>query len=190
MFLLTIPVVQQQYFIPYCVVITHWLFDLILVKSLFTETRISKVDQWDLMLSWCSVGFHQQIQVRTGYGQVTRVSQKSVNKTRFTLYSHWYLTYVNTSLARTQHETSAAPFIEQVCFSPLGVLPPVIPSLTVGSHSDEGSRTEEQDEDNVAAEKEPSQRCQVVEPGGCVSVQRLVEQRFEVGLTPERPNCP
>lgn len=70
--------------------------------------------------------------------------------------------------------------IWQVCFS----------SLTVGSHGDEGSGGEEQDEDHVTAKEKPSQRGQVVEPGGCVSVQRLVEERLEVGLTPERPDCP
>lgn len=64
------------------------------------------------------------------------------------------------------------------------------PSLTVGSHSDEGGGGEEEDEDHVAAKQEPSQCGQVVEPGGCVSVQRLVEERLEVGLTPKRPNCP
>ena len=48
--------------------------------------------------------------------------------------------------------------------------PKTIPSLTVGSHGDEGSGSEEQDEDHVAAEEEPSQSRQVVEPGGRVSV--------------------
>lgn len=69
-------------------------------------------------------------------------------------------------------------------------LPIVIPSLTVGSHGYEGSGSEEQDEDHVAAEEEPSQCGQVVEPGGCVSVQRLVEEHLKVRLTPKRPNCP
>lgn len=65
-----------------------------------------------------------------------------------------------------------------------------IASLTVGSHGDEGGGAEEQDEDDVAAEEEPSQRRQVVEPGGRVCVQRLVEERLEVGLAPERPDGP
>lgn len=65
-----------------------------------------------------------------------------------------------------------------------------IPSLTVGSHGDEGGGGEEQNEDHVTAEEEPTQCGQVVEPGGCVSVQRLVEERLEVGLTPKCPNCP
>lgn len=62
--------------------------------------------------------------------------------------------------------------------------------LTVGSHSDEGGGREEQDEDHVAAEEEPAQRGEVVEPGGCVRVQRLVEERLEVSLPAEGPDGP
>ena len=47
---------------------------------------------------------------------------------------------------------------------------PVISSLTVGSHGDEGGGSEEQDKDHVTAEEKPSQRGQVVEPSGCVGV--------------------
>lgn len=73
---------------------------------------------------------------------------------------------------------------------PIICLPTAIPSLTVGSHGDEGGGAEEQDENHVATEEEPSQCGQVVEPGGRVSVQRLVEQCLKVGLTPKRPNGP
>lgn len=67
---------------------------------------------------------------------------------------------------------------------------PLHSSLTVGSHGDEGGGGEEQDEDHVTAEEKPAQRGQVVEPGGRVSVERLVEERLEVGLPAERPNRP
>lgn len=67
---------------------------------------------------------------------------------------------------------------------------PFISSLTVGSHGDEGSGGEEQDEDHVTAEEEPTQRAQVVEPGGCVSIERFMEEHLEVGLTPKCPNRP
>lgn len=66
----------------------------------------------------------------------------------------------------------------------------VLEELTVGSHSDEGSSSEEQNEEHVAAEKEPPQRGQVVEPGGCVSVQGFVKERLKVSLPAKRPNCP
>lgn len=66
----------------------------------------------------------------------------------------------------------------------------VVGELTVGSHGDESSSGEEQDEEHVAAEKEPPERGQVVEPGGCVSVQGLVEERLKVSLPPKRPNRP
>lgn len=64
------------------------------------------------------------------------------------------------------------------------------PKLTVGSHGDEGGRTEEQDEEDVAAEQEPPQRGQVVEPRGRVRVQGLVKEHFKIGLTPKRPDGP
>lgn len=67
---------------------------------------------------------------------------------------------------------------------------PLAASLTVGSHGDEGGCGEEQDEDHVTAEEKPAQRGQVVEPGGRVSVERLVEERLKVGLPAERPNRP
>lgn len=62
--------------------------------------------------------------------------------------------------------------------------------LTVGSYSDEGSSREEQDKDHVAAEKKPSQRGQVVEPGGRVGVQRFMEESLKVSLTSKCTNCP
>lgn len=62
--------------------------------------------------------------------------------------------------------------------------------LTVGSYSDEGSSGEEQDKDHVAAEKKPSQRGQVVEPGGRVGVQRLMEESLKVSLASKCTNCP
>ncbi len=70
------------------------------------------------------------------------------------------------------------------------IVPPVILLLTVGSHSNEGSGREEQDEDHVAAKEEPPQRGQVVEPRGSVCVQRLVEERLKVGLTPKCTDRP
>lgn len=62
--------------------------------------------------------------------------------------------------------------------------------LTVGPDGDEGGGGEEEDVDHVAAEEEPAQRGQVVEPGGRVRVERLVEERLEVGLPAERPDGP
>lgn len=67
---------------------------------------------------------------------------------------------------------------------------PVSKSLTVGSHSDEGSSSEKQDKDHVTAKKKPSQGGQIVEPSGCVSIQCLVEEGLEVCLTSKCPNCP
>lgn len=63
-------------------------------------------------------------------------------------------------------------------------------SLTVGSHGDEDCGGEEEDEDDVTAEEEPSQRGEVVEPYGRVGVQGLVEQRLKVGLTTKRTDGP
>lgn len=65
-----------------------------------------------------------------------------------------------------------------------------IARLTVGPDGDEGGGGEEEDVDHVAAEEEPAQRGQVVEPGGRVRVERLVEERLEVGLPAERPDGP
>lgn len=62
--------------------------------------------------------------------------------------------------------------------------------LTVGPDGDEGGGGEEEDVDHVAAEEEPAERGQVVEPGGRVRVERLVEERLEVGLPAERPDGP
>lgn len=63
-------------------------------------------------------------------------------------------------------------------------------SLTVGPDGDEGGSGEEEHVDHVAAEEEPAQRGQVVEPGGGVGVECLVEECLEVGLPAERPDGP
>lgn len=63
-------------------------------------------------------------------------------------------------------------------------------SLTVGSHSDEGSGGEEEYENHVTAEQEPTQRRQVVKPGSRVSVERFMEEHLKVGLTSECTDCP
>lgn len=63
-------------------------------------------------------------------------------------------------------------------------------ALTVGSYGDEGSSGEEKDENNVTAEEKPTQRRQVVEPGGRVSVQRFMEESLKVSLASKRTNCP
>lgn len=69
-------------------------------------------------------------------------------------------------------------------------IPAKVPALTVGSHSDEGGSGEEEDENDVTAEKEPPQRGQVVEPGGRVRVQGFMEERLEVGLASKRADRP
>lgn len=80
-------------------------------------------------------------------------------------------------------EFSKLSLIKNIC-------KPHVQPLTVGSYGDEGSSREEQDKNHVAAEKKPAQCRQVVEPGGCVGVQRFMEKSLKVGLASKCTNCP
>lgn len=67
---------------------------------------------------------------------------------------------------------------------------PCVVTLTVASCCDEDSSSKEHGEEHVTAEEKPPQNRQVVEPGGRVSVQSLVEKCLKVGLALKCPNCP